>query len=382
MKKIAFLFIGTTLSLSLQAQKMQTSLAPFAIDNAYNMNIPHSNSFGARTSAIGSIDTLVNVPISDTPVVYPVSATGDSGFISGMDNYGNMGFAERYDFNGADSSLQVTGILALFTGVVNPASTKTVNFYAWSVGPQVAAPFSGTTGNPSPVWFDSGLPDIALDSISVPITSLGVTGVIAYFTPTVQTFTTPTAYLNHSFFVGYTINYNPNAMGGDTIAVATTYFGDRTSPLYTVSGTDTIVNNQNATLYNPLYDDGFGSGWHDDGEDTWFAAYDFCIFPIVKVGAPLSVTGVTKNNLTFFGNYPNPATDITNIKFSLSGSTDVTITIMDMSGHTINTISEANLAVGINIIPVNTSCMASGDYLYLVHTAGSDGIAGKMTIVR
>ena len=106
------------------------------------------------------------------------------------------------------------------------------------------------------------------------------------------------------------------------------------------------------------------------------------MFPIVKVGTPVSVKGITRNNLTFFGNYPNPATDMTNIKFSLVNSTSVTVTIMDMAGHTVNIINKANLAAGENTITVNTSSLPSGDYLYIVHTASGDGIASKMTIAK
>jgi len=53
-----------------------------------------------------------------------------------------------------------------------------------------------------------------------------------------------------------------------------------------------------------------------------------------------------------------------------------------MAGHIINTINETNLAAGMNVVPVNTSALASGNYLYLVRTAAGDGMAGKMTIIK
>ena len=95
-----------------------------------------------------------------------------------------------------------------------------------------------------------------------------------------------------------------------------------------------------------------------------------------------SISGVTRKDLTFFGNYPNPAVNSTNIKFSLAAATDVTIYITDMSGRTINTISQAGLAAGEHTVPVSTENMPAGNYIYLVRTGTGSGIASKLTVAK
>jgi hypothetical protein len=286
-----------------------------------------------------------------------------------MDVYGDMGYAERYDFNGIDSSLKVMGVITLFGGTVNPASTKTVNFYTWNQGPEFMV---------SPTFYESGYPGIALDSVTVPITQLG----IAASTAAVDTykafyFTTPTSSQYYSFFVGYTLNYNFSSLGGDTIALYTSIDGERTSPIITISGGDTIVNNQNLTMYN----DG---SWNDNATANFGLQNDFYIFPIVEVGIgnTAGVASITRKGLTFFGNYPNPAISNTNIRFSLATAADVNIIVTDMTGKTIKTLSEPCLDAGIHTINMSIEEMASGDYLYILHTSGGAGIAAKFTVVH
>ena len=372
MKKVFLLSIGVALSVGTFAQSASTRHAHAGTANATTA----LQDFGAdyRTTAVGSTDTLTNWTGTDTLALYIVGTNADSGYCAGMDVYGDQAFGERYDFNSADSTLKVLGVVALFGGSVNPASTNHVTFNVWSVAAQSAAPFSPTTGAVSAVWFDSGLPNTVLTSQNVPFTNLGISSVYGgQDTAKIFMFTTPTGYLTQSFFVGFNITYTFGA--GDTIGLYSNRNGERTSALYTVSGADTIVNDVNASQYS----DGT---WHDNAADNFGLAYNYVMFPIVKIGSTLSVNGVKRNNLTFFGNYPNPATNNTNIKFSLINATDVTVTIMDMAGNTVNTITQANLTSGEHVIAVNTSSLPSGDYLFVVHTAAGDGIASKMTIVK
>ncbi len=134
---------------------------------------------------------------------------------------------------------------------------------------------------------------------------------------------------------------------------------------------DTVVNVQNATLTS----DG---NWHDNYTDNDSIYNDLAIFPIVVISAPDGVKGITKKNLTFYGCYPNPASNNTNIKLSLTKSADITIQIMDMNGRILSTITQSNLATGEHIIPVSTSALPAGDYLYFIHTSGGDGVASKL----
>ena len=358
MKKVFLLSIATALSMSVFAQKATTNHRSIEANNGPIGFFSFNNS-NARTTSVGSSDTLSNIAVNDTAQLYTAGSTLDSGLISGMDAYGDMGYAERFDFAGTDSSLKVTGVIALFGGTVSSSSTKAVKFYTWTAGAQSA---------------NSGFPNVALDSVSVPFTALGIT--TGNFGISVNIFTTPTPYLNNSFFVGCTINYDMNNFGGDTIGLATSQIGDRSSVEYNVIAGDTVINNQSVSMYN----DGT---WNDNWFSNFQAPYDFYLFPIVTVGsATASVNGVTKNGFTFFGTYPNPATDNTNVKFSLANSADVTIVVTDMAGHTVNTISQTNLTAGTHIIPVATANMPAGDYICLVRTAAGAGMASKFTVIK
>ncbi len=366
MKKLFLLSIGTACSFGVFAQSARTNHPAIAQSGQeYPISASHIGS-GARTTAIGSSDTLTNLTGTDTLALYWAgSASSDSGFISGMDAYGDMGYAERYDFNTADSSLRVTGIIGVFGGTVSSTSTKQVKFMIWSQGAQV--PITSTL-------FLSGLPNVGLDSINVNFTALGITS--TNYGVSINTFAVPTPYLNHSFFAGCTFNYNSSNFGGDTVGVVTTKLGERASAQYNVVGADTIINDQNVTMYN----DG---SWNDNWASNFQVPYEFLLFPIVTVGtANLSVNGITTRNFTFFGSYPNPTADVTNIKFAVANSTDVTITITDAAGRTVNTINQANLAAGTHVIPVSTNNLPAGEYLYLVRTAAGEGMASKFTVIK
>lgn len=322
-----------------------------------------------RTTAAGDTIVLKNTHTTDVPVLYYAgTVTRDSGYLSGMDNWGDQGFAERYDFNAADSNVQVLGVMSIFGGKVNPASTKTVVFNAWSVADRSSTDFTNV--------YDSGLPDASLAAVTVPITHLGISN-IDTVPDTFKTFffPSPTAYLNKSFFVGYTIAYDPLAFAGDTIGLYTSSDGDRTSALYTISGTDTILNNQNVTMF----DDGF---WYDNASDNFFLANNLYIYPVVRVRNVVGVQGVTKKGLTFFGNYPNPASSVTNIRFALNNTEDVEIIITDLSGRTVLTKTYPTLYAGEHTIPVDISSLSAGEYVYIVRTSTGNGIASKMTVVR
>ncbi len=367
MKKLFLLSIGTALSFGVFAQggsrHAHVTATTAVTSSATEIPISHE-----RTTAIGGSDTLTNWTGTDTLAIYSTGTNADSGYCAGTDVYGDHGFAERYDFNTADSSLRVTGVIALFGGTVSPSSTNHVTFKVWSVGAQVAAPFSPTTGAASSFWFDSGFPNTVLTSQNVQLTNLGLDTLKIFM------FATPTAYLNHSFFVGYDITYTWGS--GDTIGLYSNKDGERTSNAYNVVGTDSIANNVNVTEFSD-------NTWHDNAADNFGLFYNYAMFPIVAVGtANLSVSGVTRNDLTFFGNYPNPAVNSTNIKFSLANSASVTVTIADMSGRTINEVSFASLTAGEHIVPVPTANLAAGDYIYVVHTSTGSGIASKLTVIK
>jgi hypothetical protein len=370
MKKLFLLTITAGLALSSFAQ---VAKRPFS--GAYTtktFTAPAIENALYKTTTVGAVDTLSHITAADTIAVYDAGNAGsDSGYVSGMDEYEDRGYAERYDFNGTDSTLQVIGLIYEFTGTINPSSTKNVNFKVWSVGAQ--ALIDGTV---SPNVFYSGLPNTVLTSDNVSYLHIGVgTPAGNPDTAKIHIFTTPTAYLSTSFFVGFELTYTWAGAAGDTIGLLTTLDGERTSAIYNVSGTDTVVNDVNVSEYSD-------NTWHDNAVENFGIQNNFVLFPLVKVGHGLSVAGVTNKNLTFYGNYPNPAITSTNVKFSLLNSSDVTIEVMDMNGRTINTINQKGLSAGEHIINLSTTNMPSGDYVYVIHASKGGGIASKFTVVK
>ncbi|XZF14032.1 T9SS type A sorting domain-containing protein [Chitinophagaceae bacterium MMS25-I14] len=329
---------------------------------------------GTANKATGDGDTLelANITGTDTITAYTVGSTADSGFITGPNVYGDRGFAERYDFNGGDSSLQVLGVVALFHGAYNPASTNMVNFKVWDVSAQVP-----TT---DPNIFFSGFPNNVLTSRSVPVTSIGIDNSGMLDTPVIVGFSTPTAFLTNSFFVGYDINYNFSSINGDKFGLISSLDGERTSPFFSVNTAgDTVINVQNATEYNDPSD----TMWHDNATDNFFLANDLYIFPIVKVKwSPTGVNTVVNKNLTFSGNYPNPATNVTNVQYSLSQPADVTVQIMDMSGHELSRYDQKGMGAGAHMLPMDVTALSAGTYIYILRTSNGAGIASKLAVVK
>jgi len=378
MKKILILIVVIFLNYSGFAQRSFTkNPIPVTNINPYHTHINSS----ARTTAIGDTDVLSNIPDTVGLVLYPLGIK-DSGYVIGTNFWGDKAFAEQYTFNGADSSMSIIGVFAQFGGTVSTASAQTVNFTLWSQGPRQMIGAN---------LYYNGFPDLVADSVIVPVTSLGIGA--AADTMKMHLFAAPSHVFSGPFFVGYSMNYNFMALTGDTIGLASSKNGVREGAassldavfyyndtfIYNneivVSDTEinTILNVQNATMEAD-------SMWHDNYTDNDSLYNNLAIYPIVMIQAPTAVKGINRNNFTFYGNYPNPATDNTNIRFSLATNTNVTIQIMDMSGRVVNTIHEPNLYAGENIIPVNTSGMPAGDYIYLIRTTDGSGIASKMTV--
>ena len=216
--------------------------------------------------------------------------------------------------------------------------------------------------------------------MSVPFTQLGTGS-----TPTLKKFlfATPTVALTVPFFAGYTINYNFNVLNGDTIGLKCTKNGERTLPLYVIdtviSGIDTLidttVNVQNATLFADNI-------WYDNYTQNDSLYNDLAIYPIVVSHNPTGIKGIIKNNFTFYGNYPNPATAYTNIRFALAATESVIIQVIDNVGQVINIINQPNLSKGEHIITLNTNQYPGGDYFYIISTTNSNGFAGKISVVK
>lgn len=327
-----------------------------------------------KPTALGDTLAMSNIAATNTTrVLYAITPVG-SGYTTGTNVYNDKGFAERYTFNAGDSSVSVLGVMALFGGNVAASSAQNVTLKVWGQ--------SGTHMITSRLYYE-GFPEGVLDSVVVPATQLGI-GTTA---DTLKSFffPTPTGYLKDAFFAGYTINYNFTTLGADTIALKTSPDGARTTPDYklrynkntagdTIS-VDTLINVQNATQWS----DG---RWHDNYTSNDSLYNHLAIFPIVLIGGPTGISHITHQELSLTGAFPNPSNTITNIGFSLSAPSTVTVTATDMAGRVVENIDAGQLSAGNHNVAINTAHLPAGSYIYLVRTARGSGLAGKIQVVH
>jgi len=101
--------------------------------------------------------------------------------------------------------------------------------------------------------------------------------------------------------------------------------------------------------------------------------------PIIPVGA-VRISSPT-SNATLEDNYPNPLTESTNIRYTLSERTHITMTLTDVSGRTISTIANKVMEAGVHQETFDASKLPSGVYYCELRTPS--GFSRKaMNIIR
>lgn len=303
---------------------------------------------------------------NDSLIAYRVGTVPyDSGYVVGPNPFGDKGWAERFDISSGDSSVRVIGTYAIFDGNYNTGN-NTIAIKVWRQGARTS---------PSTKVYYNGFPGTVQGSTNFAVKNLGINRTSNADTLKYFALSAPTAPISDSFFVGFEPNYAWSANGGDTISLKTTRNGYRYSNPAYLQGTDTILNVQNATKYS---DD----TWHDNYFDNFQLGNHLCVFPVFVIQLPSSVNGITKNNLTFFGNFPNPASDKTTVKFSLKNAAEVTLTLTDMSGRTLRTINTGKLSAGVQNIALSTADLAAGNYIYMIRTSEGDGMGAQLTVIK
>lgn len=298
----------------------------------------------------------------------------DSGNFYGTNAFGRKGYAYLYDLQfdasgNNDTTVTIIGFYSKWGGVIQPTSTKMINFSVWGRGTDKTL-ISGHTG-----MYIYGKPSALLASQSVKDTTLRTTA----GNTTITFLTTPLANISTSVYVGYTMQYTWNALASDTFGLRSTSLAGREPNYYTVSGSDSLLG------VNNLVQDAAGN-WKSPNYELGGGIGDMIIAPIISLSCtachPTSINGVTRNNLTFFGNYPSPAVNSTNIRFALKNKADVAITVVDMNGRTVNTINKNSLTPGEHTVNIETAQLPSGNYVYMIQTSEGDGLASQFTVAK
>ena len=326
----------------------------------------------AKGTATGDTAAPLHILATDTVLVYYNEAVApyDSGYTFGSSYQLNQGFAERYEFDGIDSSVKVIGIGARFIGGYAQNTTRTVTLNVYSQGAK-SQPIAARTH----LYLNSKPSTVLGSTAPLLISGIGMVNHQLSDTNYYYLLQTATSYLTDSFYVGFefTNPYTWASMAGDTVCLVASKNGERHSSAGSVSGADTILNGQNSFKDN-------SGNWHDIALELGFFNHLF-IYPVLII-KELSVNGVTKNNLTFFGNYPNPAVNNTNIKYAVKRSTDITVQITDLNGRVINTVNENGISTGEHILNINTSNLPTGNYIYTVRTKEGDTMACQFSVVK
>ncbi len=379
MKKV-LLFASAAL-ISTVSVAQQSPVKVFSYDAPTQANSAAKTLSRAKITKNG--DTLTKSHIISTDglfVYYAGSSPFDSGYIAGYNALGYKGYAERFDIKGTDSSVQPLGVAIYFAGSANAGSTKNVRGVAWAQGPT-------TTVSGRPHLFFKGVPSTVITSSpSVTLGNLrdasGDIDSLLY-----MPFPVGGSYVADSFFVGcdFPSGYTFSSLGGDTLIVVQNESkaggrhgdGGVPSPGYIVSGADTIINVQNASQTST-------GTWVDNLNGGGSGLYNnYVMFAVFRVKITTGINnGISRNDLTVFGTYPNPANNSSKLKLSLKSATDVTLQIMDMSGRIVRSAAPQHLGAGTHELPVSTSELSTGTYYCLVRTSAGDAMGIEMTVVH
>lgn len=107
------------------------------------------------------------------------------------------------------------------------------------------------------------------------------------------------------------------------------------------------------------------------------ASFVFDWMPPASVSFDFGTLGVNNIREAKLSVYPNPFTDQVTIAYDLKNSSDVAVTVYDMSGRMIKNIQKANQKSGINNLTIQTKDWKTGIYFYSLKT-NSGQINGKL----
>jgi hypothetical protein len=100
----------------------------------------------------------------------------------------------------------------------------------------------------------------------------------------------------------------------------------------------------------------------------------------INVGMAAGISTYT-SSIMAVNVFPNPATDNTNINFTLAEASNVTITVYNLVGQQVKTESLGRLADGEHTFVLNTESLTTGLY-FITMKVGNETITKKITITR
>lgn len=162
--------------------------------------------------------------------------------------------------------------------------------------------------------------------------------------------------------------------------------GDNTDPVFygTQSDGTSDMNCSYALPASVRYDQN-ANGWNGYLIPTWAWTTPYSNEHHIisfKVTSVVGIEETTANGLKVGQNYPNPASEITTINYSLEqASTQVSFNVTDVTGKTVQAINQGFRAPGMHTVTFDASDLSAGVYNYTLQTdAGS--VTKKFFVVK
>ncbi|HAC15281.1 MAG TPA: hypothetical protein DCE78_04970, partial [Bacteroidetes bacterium] len=116
----------------------------------------------------------------------------------------------------------------------------------------------------------------------------------------------------------------------------------------------------------------------DDGVKLFFEI-------VAKVSVPVSIDRLSDAELPetiqLYSNYPNPFNPTTVIPFSLPENTHVNVSVYDVTGRLVSTLTNETYMRGHHQVQFNAAQLSSGVYYYILRTADQQ-MTGKMLLIK
>jgi hypothetical protein len=119
----------------------------------------------------------------------------------------------------------------------------------------------------------------------------------------------------------------------------------------------------------------------DAAEDTVTANNIFCDTTTFKMHTSAIPSVTNGTNVTKVFLFPSPAQNVANFDLDVVSAIQVTINIYDMVGRLVTTKNVGTLSAGQHSIPVNTTELPNGVYIYNV-ISGTEISSGKFSIAK
>lgn len=314
-------------------------------------------------------DTLTNhwdvigpVVAVDTAVTY---TAGGGGFVAGQNTYGDLAKAQRFDSNyGVTSSNgTITNLLLWVGGKVQNAGTAAWTPTIWADNAGKPGTVLGTATPITVAQMDTSAAGI-LGLIGSSAAIKGLFNINATFSPAIAI---PS---NQIFWAGYSMTY----VAGDSAGLVTSRDATMPKDAPGVSGNFPAASTHTYELWSP-------SPWtsfNDGTGNTWQLDVALAVYPVLDIA-----TGVNENNtnVLWMQNVPNPASSHTMINYELKETSDVMISVYDITGNKVASFVQGIQSAGKHNLKMDVSNFSAGMYFYTLN-AGSNQLTNKMTVVK